>query len=385
MALVDAVIRYAAGHRKSPPPVHKPWELETLLRRIWRGRTETERSAPIQEQALGETPLREPVRRIWRNDGHRSDDSEFVDSKDVGHVQTEESEASLVSVKIVLINIGVRSEDGDIASEEFATLEVADQDAAEESLAVVEALDVCAEDAPRVSSADDILKVVNVCDELPDGTSCDVVTLDNTTELVSDLLAIEATLDAVDDICADDAEAGDMTEVVEGVKLGANDAACEDCSNAAVDVAGSEDSSADDGPEGGIGAGGFADPLEVVEDAAGFEDIAGAEDTMDSDEGAGSADDGIALEVVEVSAGFEETSDEAMEAVEDPGGFEEPTKDAVEAVTEARAEDEESGATKTAVVGELGLEAESVVVIKTEPLPIKNNLFDGSALDQLGS
>jgi hypothetical protein len=44
----------------------------------------------------------------------------------------------------------------------------------------------------------------------------------------------------------------------------------------------------------------------------------------------------------------------------------------------------ECGATETAVVGELGLQAESFVVIKTEPLPIKDNLFDTGALHQLG-
>jgi hypothetical protein len=168
---------------------------------------------------------------VWSEDGDIADQ----DDTEVAEETMPLSDVCVPGKVIDRLELGVWL-DHDIASEEFATLEVAGQDAAGESLTVVAALDVCAEDAPGIADdalevvdvcedapgvADDTLEVVDVCDEPPDGTSCDAVTL------VSDLLAVEATLDAVDDMCADDTGAEDTTEVVEGVKLGADDAACE--------------------------------------------------------------------------------------------------------------------------------------------------------------
>ena len=185
-------------------------------------------------------------------------------------------------------------------------MEGADQDQAGESLVVVPALDCCdtedvsspddqaedmtelaedAADSEDDAGADDTVETVDACEELPDETSCDVAL---------GVLAVELVLNANDS----------TAEVVKDAEPDAADIDCEDCVGASEDIAGTEGAGveeaaepeevagADDGePEDSIGAGGFADALGVVEDAAGVEDSAGADDIVGEAEDATGSED----------------------------------------------------------------------------------------------
>jgi hypothetical protein len=118
---------------------------------------------------------------------------------------------------------------------------------------------------------------VDACEELPDEASCDVA---------SGVLAVEVVLDA------DDSTA----EVVKDAESNADDIDWEDCigEGAGVEEAAepAEVAGADGGgPEDGTGAGGFADALGVVEDAAGVKDCAGADDILEEVEGSTGSED----------------------------------------------------------------------------------------------
>lgn len=145
---------------------------------------------------------------------------------------------------------------------------------------------------------------MDACEELPDEASCDVA---------SGVLAVEVVLDADDS----------TVEVVKDAESNADDIDWEDCIGASEDVAGTEGAGVEEaaepaevagadggGPEDGTGAGGFADALGVVEDAAGVKDCAGADDILEEVEGSTGSEDIAGVDETMVVVDTSGTEDE---------------------------------------------------------------------------